>query len=250
MLPIVLQKIVDEYVGIGFTQCKIGEIKGFPVGCVGDNKIMMFGTCKYEILDYESGQVELCDTSPDDNIYIAADGLWTSYDRRTIYVHNKNKMWKSNWEDDIHSVRVRKNWLWVEFFERFLIYDYKHDKVLDVQYCQDTCKKKTWVHKYQGQCVLHRDSSPDVGMVHDYEFDSFNGMKIWINGEAKEYDGNNVCEYGPHAFVYDSQKWQVVELQQGEIIQRGTFHFIVSGVFPMTNNRLLIDTFSDATIMC
>lgn len=57
MLPRDLKRIVDEYVGTGFTQCKLAKIDQYVVGSIGGNKIMVMNKGNYEILDYETQEV-------------------------------------------------------------------------------------------------------------------------------------------------------------------------------------------------
>lgn len=250
MLPRDLQRIVDEYVGKGFTQCEIGTLCGSPIGAIGGNKVMVFVNCMFEIHDYINGRLEICDDAIHHRAEVS-EGIWLTHTSNTITCHVDDQTLVSKWDDNIYSVQIRKDRLWIDFADRFVVYDYKQSKVVTIQRCKETCQKTpTWIHSHEGQLVLHRTSAY-LSIIHNRVYDNYNhALQIHFGGTYEQYEGDSACEYGHDAFVYNDRKWQIVDMTSGQVIQIGKFRYDVYQVLPMSNHRLLIYAKEGTFIMC
>lgn len=245
MLPDCLQRIVDEYVGKGFTACKINEVEAEWIGDLGEDEVIIrFKSLywKWNILENEFTRVpfSVCYISVSPLGFIAVHNKDIRvYDRQFQLVYKTTPIWH------VEDVFFHKDRLMVEYDDHIEGIDYtgNYTSTYETFY-----RPRSDHMHYIGKVVWHTTHGGEwCGNVHNHVWHGSH-RTLRIDPYPIEFEGYEVCEFGEDVMVYDYRKWHICSVQ-GLTFQQGEFPFWIAKAYAMSQSKIVVQCDKDLIVL-
>lgn len=257
MLPFVLQRIVDEYVGQGFTNCEIASRKCAEwVGDLGTDYVLIREAYMYKIWNVVTNEVKICPFQGD-GIGTTKQGYLARVIEHILQVFDVEfRLVCEKYVSEMpRNIFFFKDMIMLEC--EFTLQGYNWRDNSSYMVVGLSRPENQHLH-YTGQICWHNSTCSDCGVVHDkhmwYAWTTNNSMHI--EPYPYVFHGTGVCEFGEEdVFLYDSEEWRIGNLEvmttfpMGQTKQSGTFRYDILDAHAMSRNRIVVHAASRELIV-